>query len=539
MLFVIFRPIRVIVTLLPYIISFLRDWHRWILWGPSRDLPEKVLQMRARRLTASISALGPTFIKLAQLLGMREDFVPKVYADELKKLQDQVPPFSLKKVHQIIQQECGRNIEEVFEQFDPEPIAAASLGQVHCAYYKGVKVAVKVRRPKVEKIVSADLRILFFLLYVLNYFFESHFLRNLLVVVSEFSKMIKEEMDFRNEVKNSKRFRENLSFNPVIIIPEVFEELCTEKVFVLKYYEGVRVDDVEGLRRLNISPKWLIKNLIEIYTHQVVVEGFLHADPHPGNILINADRKIIIIDYGMTVSFDKRLRQDLLELAIAVIREDVHQIVASLFKLQMVEPDANMALLRDAAEVLIQIKPSAGYEFQRIHKIVDDVLKTFYKFPLRLPHNLVFLFRAAALVEGIGLSFDPHFDAIEEAKPIVLKMVKQIYLPPKKSLKDKILDQLLELWSDWQSIKRIIYRVEREEIKVRAHELDILEMRAFLTTLMRRSLLGVASIGLAFITTLIYIKTESIEILLLGYFLSLFFILLLIILPIKRRRRQS
>ncbi|MCD6386682.1 AarF/ABC1/UbiB kinase family protein [Candidatus Sumerlaeota bacterium] len=537
MLFLIFRPIIVITTLLPYIISFLRDWHRWILWGPARQLPEQVLQVRARRLTTSISALGPTFIKLVQLLGMREDFVPKVYADEFKKLQDQVPPFSLKKVRQIIRQESGRTIEEVFEQFDPEPIAAASLGQVHCAQYKGVKVAVKIRRPNVEKIVAADLRILFFLLYVLNYFFESHFLRNLQVMVSEFAKMIKEEMDFRNEIKNSKRFRENLSFNPVIIIPEVFEELCSERVFVLKYYEGVRVDDIAGLRRLNISPKWLIKNLIEIYTHQVVVEGFLHADPHPGNILINTQHKIIIIDYGMTVSFDKRLRQDLLELAIAVVREDVHQIVACLFKLQMVEPDANMALLRDAADVLIRLKPSAGYEYRRIQQIVDEVLKTFYKFPLRLPHNLVFLFRAAALVEGIGISFDPQFDAIEEAKPIVLKMVKQIYLPPKKSLKDKIVDQLLDIWSNWQSIKRIIYRMEREEMKVRAHESDIMEMRAFLSTLMRRSLLGLASIGLAFISTLLYLKNNNLTVLFVGYFLALFIILLLITLPIKRRRK--
>lgn len=532
------RPVKVISILLPFIISFLRDWHRWIFFGSPRQLSQQQHQQRARRLTYRIASLGPTFIKLVQVLGMREDFIPKTYADEFKKLQDQVPPFPFRKVKRIIEQECGKKLEEVFEDFEQEPIAAASLGQVHKARYRGTEVAVKIRRPGITQLVATDLRLVFFLLHLLNYFFETHFFRNALVAVKEFSRMIKEEMDFRNEVKNAEIFRRNLAYNPAIIIPEIYPELCTECVFVLKYYEGVRVDDIAGLKRLGITPSWLIKNLIEIYTHQVLIDGFLHADPHPGNILINAQRQIIILDYGMTVSFDKRLRDDLLELAIAVFREDADQVVASFFKLQMVEPEANMALLRDAAAILMQLKPGKGYEYRRIQQIVEEILRTFNRFPLRLPHNLVYLFRAAGLVEGLGISFNPQFDAVEEAKPIVLEMIKEFYLPPKKSLKDKLLDAALEVWSTWESFRRALYRVEREEMKVRAHEGDIFELRAFLTTIMRRSLLGIFSIGIAMMTTLLYLDTRKILLLLGGYALTLLIILLLIILPIKRKRRQ-
>jgi ubiquinone biosynthesis protein len=530
-----FRPIIVLWNVLPFLVSFIRDWRRWILFGPPRQLTHAQKKKRAHALTNTIASLGPTFIKLVQVLGMREDILPKLYTDEFKKLQDQAPPFAFRKVKKTIKAELGKDVDEIFKGFEPTPIAAASLGQVHKASYRGEEVAVKILRPDVQAKVNADLKVLGALILILNYFIISHYLRSLWILYQEFSKMIREEMDFLKEAANGERFRRIFEDNPQVIIPKIYHEICTRKILVLKFYEGTRVDDIEGLKALDISPDELVRILVDLYTRQVVIHGFLHADPHPGNLLVTRDRRLVIVDYGMTVTFDPDVKIELLKVSIAAVRQDIHGVVNGFYKLRMVDPEINIATLRDAAQLLMSIQFTTKYRPQLIQQITDDILKTFYKFPLRLPSNLVYLFRAATLVEGIGISFDPHFNAVRVGAPIVKDLVKEVYVEPERKWTDRLIDKGRDVLEFFENIQKVAFRAEREQLKVKAHAEDIMEIERFLSIILRRSLIGILATGLAVVSAILYISLKS-KLLLIGSFaLSFLIMVLLILLPIRRR----
>ncbi len=530
-----FRPIVVLWTLLPFVISFIRDWHRWILFGRPRLFTTAQKKERARALTNTIASLGPTFIKLVQVLGMREDILPKLYTDEFKTLQDKVPPFAFRKVKKIIKAELGRDINEIFDSFDPADIAAASLGQVHKARYRGEEVAVKILRPDVEAKVNADLKVLGTLILLLNHFIISHYLRSLWIVYQEFSKMIRDEMDFLKEAANGERFRRDFEANPQVIIPKIYHEICTRKILVLKFYEGTRVDNIEGLKALNISPDDLVKILVDLYTRQVLIHGFLHADPHPGNLLVTQEKRLVIVDYGMTVTFEPEVKMELLKVSIAAVRQDIHGVVNGFYKLRMVDPEINIATLRDAAQVLMSIQFTTKYRPQLIQQIADDILKTFYKFPLRLPYNLVYLFRAATLVEGIGISFDPNFNAVRVATPIVKNVVKEVYVEPERRWSDRLIDKARDVLEFLENLEKVILRAEREQLKVKAHAEDILEIERFLSIILKRSLIGILAIGLAVVSAILYISLKSELLLIASFVISFLIMLFLILLPIRRR----
>lgn len=532
---VFFRPIVVIWTVFPFIISFIRDWHRWILFGRPRQLTAAQKKQRAHALTNTIASLGPTFIKLVQVLGMREDILPKLYTDEFKTLQDKVPPFAFRKVEKIIKAELGRDINEIFDGFDPIAIAAASLGQVHKAQYRGDEVAVKILRPDVQAKVNADLKVLGALILLLNYFIISHYLRSLWIVYQEFSKMIREEMDFVKEAANGERFRRIFEDNPQVIIPRIYHELSTPKILVLKFYEGIRVDNIEELRALDIDPDDLVRVLVDLYARQVLIHGFLHADPHPGNLLVTQDGHLVIVDYGMTVTFDPEVKIELLKASVAAVRQDIHGVVNGFYKLRMVDPETNIATLRDAAQVLMSIQFTTKYRPQLIQQITEDILKTFYKFPLRLPSNLVYLFRAATLVEGIGISFDPHFNAMRAATPIVKNLLKEVYVAPERGWADRMIDKGRDVLEFFENLQKVLFRAEREQLKVKAHAEDILEIERFLSIILKRSLVGILATGLAVVSAILYSSIKSTLLLFAGFGISFLIMLLLILLPIRRR----
>ena len=531
----IFRPLIVLLTLIPFVLSFIRDYRRWIFFGFPRILPPEIFQRRIERLTNKIARLGPTFIKLVQVLAMREDILPRAYTNEFKKLQDQVPPFPFKKVKKIIEKETGKRLGEIFERFEREPIAAASLGQVHRARYMGEEVAVKVLRPDVKNKVSADLKIIGIILFIISSFFESHTLNIFRTIYNEFSRMIKMEMDFSLEAKNAEQFRINFKDEPFIIIPEIYKEISKNRIVVLKYYEGIRVDDTPGLKKLNIDPIHLIENLVRIYTHQVVIDGFLHADPHPGNLLVRDDGRIVMVDFGMVVEFDEQTKIELLKMAIAAVRRDIDGVVNGFYKLRMVGPDVNRTTLRDAAEVLMNINWSTEYSPHQIQQIGEDILKTFYRFPLRLPSNLVYLFRTSALIEGIGISFDPKFNGLRFATPIIKELVKKVYVIPERSWKDRLIDQVSKASEFLMNLEKVIYRAEREQLKVKAHEIDIEEVEKFLESFLRRILISIFAIGIGLFIYIVFLVTKNTLYLIIGFIFALSIIAILIILPIRKR----
>src|SRR5215467_5271980 len=282
----ILRIIVVWYRLAPFVITFLRDRRRWIVAGPPRFVSDDVERERARKLTARIASLGPSFIKLAQVFAIRADIIPQIYVEELSRLHDQVPPFPTAEVRKRVQLELIQPLETIFDSFNAQPLAAASLGQVHRAQYRGEEVIVKVLRPGVEELVATDVRVVQNLVFVLEQFIDHHIIRSTRTIIDEFSRVIAEEMDFLHEADNVERFADLFQDSDFVIIPGIYREVTTTRVLVMQFFEGFRVTEVDEILRHNIDTKKMVENLIEFYGNQLLIYGFFHADPHRGNILI-------------------------------------------------------------------------------------------------------------------------------------------------------------------------------------------------------------------------------------------------------------
>lgn len=536
-MFSLFRSLWVFLLLFPELLRFTRDYRGFVLFGFPREVTSEEHQRRARRLTALIARLGPTFIKAVQVLGMREDLLPKTYTDQFKTLQDQVPPFCPARARKILEAELGRPPEELFDSFETEPLAAASLGQVHRAVYQGRGVAVKIRRPGVERIVRADLAALGFIIRFAGIFVDSYILKNFWSVLGEFRRMILLEMDFRTEARNAERLRRNLRDFPRVIVPRCLEHLTTERVSVFEFHDGVRVDDIERLRRQNMDPDKLVGLLIEVYVHQVVIDGFIHADPHPGNLLVDPEGRLVILDFGMAVELDPAVKKELFGLVVALVRNDVDAIVDGFYRLRMVEPNINTAVLRDAARTLMSIQLGTEYSPRLIQEICQDIYAAFHKFPLRLPQSLVYLLRASALVEGIGISFDPRFNGVKVARPIIKRMVAGTLHQFDRSPADWVLDRLKQFKTTWDDVNKLIWRAEREQLHVRIHQADLSDLERYYTAMIRRALWGLTAIGIALLGGLIYVRTGVLPWLLGGAGLGGLLLLLCLLLPLRRQIR--
>lgn len=496
------RSVAVTLALLPFLISFIRDWRGYLFFGEGRALTAAQHRRRAAALRRTMGELGPSFIKGAQVVAMREDIIPAVYAQELRKLQDQVPPFPVAEVRQILQRSLGSSPAQIFDHFNPRPLAAASLGQVHEAILHGQKVAVKVRRPGVVPLVQTDLITVRALLVLLSAFVEENLMRSFNAIIGEYERMINEEMDFRNERRNAARLRKNFANDPKVRIPRFSDRYNTEEVAVIEFIDGIRVDDQAGIAALGVHPDELIDLLIRSYVRMAVVHGFIHADPHPGNLLMDRHGRLVILDFGMALEFPEATRIELLRMVYAVVRNDVDTIVDGFYALDMVDPEINRAVMVDAAQKLLDIQLNTDVTPRQMQVIAQEILDTFYKFPLRLPNQLVYLMRASTLVEGIALSYYPDFISIKRAKPIVKQMLVEIAFQGEKPIGQRLRDGAREIYVTARDLGRLVRRAEREQFRVRIHEADLMEMERFFNSFLRRFLTGLGICTLVLVSAL-------------------------------------
>jgi ubiquinone biosynthesis protein len=415
---------RIVLALLPFALSLWRDHRRW-LWrgGPVPRTPE-FHRVRADRLVARIASLGPTFVKLAQVFAARADLIPEPYLSRLGTLTDQVPAVPWDQVEETIRAAYGKSPGEVFERIDHVPVAAASLGQVHRARWRGRDVAVKVLRPHIEHAVEKDVAAARAITAWAARRWPIPHVQGFQALVEEFAARIAEEMDFRLEAEYATEVRANFAGNPRVIIPEVMHELTRQRVLVLAFVEGTRPD---RLRADSVDAQRLSSQVIEAYVQMMLVDGLFHADPHPGNLLVRADGALVLLDFGMMVRVPKEMRLKLIRTVFAAIRRDPNGVAEGFTALGLVAPGADPAAIQRLSELLVQMAGSKSTTQQRLEvMLAERVMKSLYDFPVILPRDLVYFARTAALIEGIGTKYDPYFNAVQVGTPVVLRMRSRI-----------------------------------------------------------------------------------------------------------------
>ena len=522
--------------LAPFLIAFLRDRRRWVLLGPPRFLSDEAHRERARKLRQRIESLGPSFIKLAQVFGIRADIVPQIYLEEFAKLHDRVPPFPTAELRKRIQEELKRPLASVFDSFEEEPLAAASLGQVHRARFAGDDVIVKVLRPGVEDLVATDIRIVQNLLFIVEQFIDHHTIRAARSIIEEFSRVIAEEMDFEHEAENIERFAALFRDSDFVIIPKVYREITTRRVLVMQFFEGFRVTEVDEIVRHNIDVQKVIHNLIEFYGDQLLLHGFFHADPHPGNILIRPDARIVLLDFGMVIEITSDFRQDLLRIAIAGVRRDVDELINLFYKLDLLEPDVSPSIVKEAAHAIMSIHYDRELTQRQIQEITNQILGTFYRFPLRLPSSLVYILRTGVLIEGIGLAYDPRFDGIRAATPIAKRIVDRALGPSGwPTMKERIVKEGAAVYTLLKDMQSVFARAGRDQVRIRIHPADMDGLEKFISHLFRRVVMSISGVGLAIVSSIIYVRVGSLLLLVVGLFFSFWLIAIVFLLPNPQR----
>ena len=377
------------------------------------------LEKQAVWLRESLIDLGPTFIKIGQALGTRADLLPLEYVKQLATLQDQVPAFSSADAFAIIEAELGQTVHESYAEIDAEPIAAASLGQVYRArLHTGQEVAVKVQRPNLHSTISFDVAILFRLVRLTNRFFprmnENADWEGML---REFHSTIFEEMDYVKEGRNADRFRYNFRTWRAIRVPKIYWSHTNTRVLTLDFIRGTKVVDLEGLRANRISPVKVNRMLIRAYLKQLLEDGFFHADPHPGNLLVMDSGHLAFFDFGMVGRIDPKLQTQMIDAFFHVVGRDVKGLGQDIINLNFLKPGVDPETVRPVVESLFTHYLNLKLGDVNFKELTYDLAEVIYEYPFRLPSNFTYIMRALMTLEGIGVVTDPGFSFFETAKP--------------------------------------------------------------------------------------------------------------------------
>lgn len=493
---------------LPLLVAFARDRRRFLVFGSSRRVTSEQRRQRARTLLDSLLTLGPTFIKLGQLLSTRPDILPPEYVDELTQLQDRVPPAPWPDAKDVIEEELG-SVEDAYDNFDTECISGASLGQVYVAEYEGEAVAVKVRRPGVESLVEADLRVIEFSLPLLLPFIGEAQAFSLETLADEFSTVIREEMDYDREATMLKEIKGSFRDENAIRIPETVDERSTGRVLTMEYVQGTKISDVDDIDTLGVDRTELAENLQWVYLQMIIGDGVFHADPHPGNLAVMSDGTIVFYDFGMSGRVDSFIQDRIIDFYIAVANQDIDAILDALIEMGTLSPEADRQVMANVMELAIADARGEDIEQYRVQQIIGQVEDIIYEFPLRLPPNLALVLRVATVVEGVCVTLDPDFDFIEVATDYLRD---EGYL--EASARQFVEDRADELNQAAQSAVRVPHkleqtldRIDRDSLVVQS---ELNDSDGVLDRLAKRLILGMClSVG-ALSTTLLYIVDEFI-----------------------------
>ncbi|MFL6258014.1 MAG: ABC1 kinase family protein [Pyrinomonadaceae bacterium] len=404
------------------------------------DSKERQLERQGVWLKENLIGLGPTFIKIGQALGTRADLLPLAYIKELALLQDQVPPFSNEEAFARVESELGRTIAESYAEFDSEPIASASLGQVYRALlHTGEEVAVKVQRPRLREKVGFDIAVLARIVGRLSRYPSFTENADWEGMLREFRETISEEMDYARECRNAERFRQNFREWRPIRVPRIHWTHTTARVITMEFIRGTKVTDLDGLKARRISPVKVNRLLVRAYLKQLLEDGFFHADPHPGNLLVMDTGHLAFFDFGMVGRITPQLQSKMIDSFFHVVGRDTEGLAQDLINLNFLKPGVNPERIRPVVEGLFRHYLNLKLGDVNFKELTYDLAEVMYEYPFRLPSNFTYIIRALMTLEGIGLVTDPGFSFFETARPYAKEfMLKREGKHFRRLLLDKI-----------------------------------------------------------------------------------------------------
>ena len=458
----------------------------------------------AVRLRLALEELGPTFIKLGQIASTRPEILPPAVLAELSNLQDNVPPDPWEAILPLIEAELGRPLPEVFAAFDPTPIASASLAQVYPALLPdGTHVVVKVQRPGVERLIDTDLHILSDIAHLVRERLPGFVPFDPVEMADEFANALREELDYRREGRNADRFRENFEGEEFIYVPRVYWEHTTRRLMVQERLRGIKIDDLAALDAAGLDRHRIAMHASRLIIREVLEDGFFHADPHPGNMLILPGEVIGLIDFGTVGFLDERDKATLIRLYIAIIQFDAPSAVSQLIRMGIADPTVDESgLERDLRRLLRRYK---GLPLKDISasELLAEIQPIIYEYRLHVPSDYWLLIKTLVVMEGVGKQVAPEFDVFEVSGPYVRRFLIQLALPTSWGP-----DALRSLggWAGFindlpTQTGRLLSRIERGQLEFRivdpATDRLARQVNTVANRIIQAILLGSLTIGLA------------------------------------------
>ncbi|KNF08696.1 ubiquinone biosynthesis protein UbiB [Gottschalkia purinilytica] len=424
---------------------------------------------RGQRIRMALEELGPTFVKLGQILSTRYDLLPEDIVEELMYLQDKVKEFSFETAKEIFYDETGKTIDEVFEIFDQKPIAAASIGQVYRGTLKNKEnVVIKIQRPNIAKIIKKDMEVLHSMAHIVDERFNKTGMIRAVDIIRELSYSIHKELDYTYEAQNAHKFGENFKDNKNAVIPKIYWDYTTKRVVVMEEIKGIKISDIEEIERRNWDKSKIGKIGASLFMEQVFIHGLFHGDPHPGNILIVDKEKIGFIDFGIVGYMDDGMLSFIISLLKSSQEKDVNKIVDTLFKVDAITTETDELDLRKDIYYIITYYFDLPINRINFGEALNEILLISYKHKLKIPSQLTLLIKSLITIEGTSRKLDPNFSFSEISEETIREISKKKLKLNKGLMKaSKISFEIYEGLKDLpRQINTILSKIEKNQIKI-------------------------------------------------------------------------
>ncbi|MFB2770848.1 ABC1 kinase family protein [Pelatocladus sp. BLCC-F211] len=441
------RALRIIWSFAIFILSL--KWDEW-----QNQIEQNKLK-RATQLRELLTRLGPTFIKVGQALSTRPDLIRKDFLEELVKLQDQLPAFDNAIAYRLIETELGRSVEEIYSELSPNPVAAASLGQVYRGrLHSGEEVAVKVQRPNLRPVITLDLYLMRWAAGWLAPWLPLNLGHDLSLIVDEFGTKLFEEIDYLNEGRNAEKFATNFRNDPYVKVPAIYWRYTSTRVLTLEWLNGFKLTDTKKVKEAGLDPEAIIEIGVTSGLQQLLEYGFFHADPHPGNLFAMPDGRMGYIDFGMMDQLDETTKESLVDALVHLVNKDYNDLAVDFVKLGFLTPDTDICPIVPALEATLGDAINKNVGDFNFKTITDQFSQLMYDYPFRVPAKFALIIRSLVTQEGIALSLNPNFKIVEVAYPYV---ARRLLTGESPQLRRRLLEVLFKDGKfQWQRLENLI-----------------------------------------------------------------------------------